>query len=364
MDGVGTSIVGRSRRLSADRRTRPTYTLIWEEPGILEADGIFAAIEKRFLHERGFTPLIVLAILVAAITAYDPSFLAPSSLLALLDQTSVIALLALAQAVVVITGRITLANAALASLAGVVLATLLPTFGFGGVVLTLALAAACGLALGLVHVVAQVPSFIVTLGALGLFAGLSLWLSNADSIFVSQGYAAVEWMSLRLYGFPISFLVVLAIAGLMMIAFALLPLDRGIRAVGFNERAAAYSGVRTGAVVVTVFAISGLLSGLAAVCQVSQLQSAGAMTSDSLLLPSIAAVILGGNSISGGIGGVGRTILGALIIALLRVGLDLVGVTPAIQPVLYGVIVIRRDRRDRRPASRGDRRMSERVVSR
>lgn len=291
-------------------------------------------------HERGFTPLLVLAVLIAVITAYDPEFLRPASLLALLDQTAVIALLALAQAVVVITGRITLANATLASLAGVMLAKTLPAWGLGAVGIVLVGAALCGLLMGAIHVVAQVPSFIVTLGGLGVGAGLSLWISNADSVFVNSGYQAVEWVSLRLYGIPISFLLVLIVAAVMMLAFALLPLGRGIRAVGFNERAAAYSGIRTGAVVMTVFAISGALSGLAAVVQVAQLQSAGAATSDSLLLPSIAAVILGGNSIVGGTGGVGRTLLGALIISLLRVGLDLVGINPALQPVIYGAIVI------------------------
>jgi ribose transport system permease protein len=132
----------------------------------------------------------------------------------------------------------------------------------------------------------------------------------------------------------------LVVYGIVMLAFAVLPLGRGIRAIGFNERAAGYSGVRTGAVVMTVFAISGLLSGVAAIFQVGELQSAGATTSDSLLLPSIAAVILGGNAIAGGVGGVGRTLLGALIITLLRVGLDIVGVNPALQPIIYGVIVI------------------------
>ena len=291
-------------------------------------------------HERGFTPFVVLAGLVVLISVYDSDFLKPSSILALLDQTAVIALLALSQAVVVITGRITLANAALASLAGVVMAKLLPTLGLGAVGLVLVGAALAGVALGLVHVIAQVPSFIITLGGLGVCAGVSLWLSNADSVFVGSGYGAVEWISLRLYQIPISFILVVLICAALMIGFELLPLGQRVRALGFNERAAAYSGIRTGAVVVTIFGLSGLLSGLAATVQVAQLQSAGATTSDSLLLPSIAAVILGGNSIAGGVGGVGRTLLGALIIALLRVGLDLIGVTPAIQPVIYGVIVI------------------------
>jgi ribose transport system permease protein len=291
-------------------------------------------------HERGVTPILVLAGLVLVVTAYDPDFLSPSSLLTLLDQTAAIALLAFAQSLIVMTGRITLANAALASLAGVLLAKLLPTLGFGAVGAVLVGTLVIGAVLGAIHVVAQVPSFIVTLGALGVAAGMSLWLSGADSVFVSDGYGAVEWISFRLFGIPISFVLVLVVCVLLMAFIGMLPLGRSIRGVGFNERAAAYSGVKVARVVITVFAISGLLSGLAAVVQVAQLQSAGATTSDSLLLPSIAAVILGGNSIAGGVGGAGRTLLGALIISLLRVGLDLVGVNPSVQPVIYGAIVI------------------------
>lgn len=315
-----------------------------QTPAGRDAEGVETGARRRrglgWYHERGFTPFVVLAALVLVVTAYDPGFLRPSSLLTLLDQTAVIALLAFAQALVVMTGRITLANAALASLAGVLLAQLLPDLGFGAVGLVLVGTVVVGALLGAIHIVAQVPSFIVTLGALGVAAGLSLWLSDADSVFVSDGYGAVEWISFRLYGIPISFLLVLAVCGLLMALIGMLPLGRSIRGVGFNERAVAYSGVRVTRVVITVFAISGLLSGLAAVVQVAQLQSAGATTSDSLLLPSIAAVILGGNSIAGGVGGAGRTLLGALIISLLRVGLDLVGVSPSVQPVIYGAIVI------------------------
>lgn len=294
----------------------------------------------RWYHERGVTPLLVLLALIVVVSAYDPGFLQLRSILALVDQTAVIALLALAQAVVVFTGRITLANAALASLAGVLMAQLLPSLGVFAVILVLAGAVVYGVVLGLLHVVAQVPSFIITLGGLGVAAGLALWVSGAESVFVDGGYSVVEWISFRLYGIPIGFLLTLVVAAALMAVFGLLPFGRSVRAIGFNERAAGFSGIRTGRVVVLVFAVSGLLSGLAAVVQVAQLESAGPTTSDSLLLPSIAAVILGGSSLAGGIGGIGRTILGAFIVSMLRVGLDLVGIDPAIQPIIYGAIVI------------------------
>jgi len=126
----------------------------------------------------------------------------------------------------------------------------------------------------------------------------------------------------------------------LMWALRGLPVGRQIKAIGLNERAAAYSGIRTQAIVILAFAGSGLFAAAAAVFQVAQLQSAGASTSSSLLLPAIAAVIIGGTAISGGVGGVGRTLIGALIISVLRVGLDIVGVDSAVQPILYGLIVI------------------------
>jgi ribose transport system permease protein len=285
-------------------------------------------------------PALVLAALVIIVGSYDPSFLQLSSILSLLDQAAPLAVLAIGQAMVVFTGRINLANAGLASLAGIGLAHLLSSLGPVAIAVVLLGATACGLLIGLLHVTTQVPSFIITLGFMGLFAGLSLWASKANSILVVHGYGSIQWISFRIFGLPISFALVLVLTGVLMLVFKFLPLGRRIRAIGLNERAAAFSGVRTNRVVVLVFAISGALSGLAAILQLAQLQSAGATTSDSLLLPGIAAVIVGGSAISGGVGGVGRTLCGALVIALLRVGLDLVGVDAAVQPILYGLIVI------------------------
>lgn len=299
-----------------------------------------ATSKLKQLHQLGLAPVLVLIVLVTIVSAYDSSFLRFASLMSLLEQSAPLVLLAIAQGLIVLTGRITLANAGLASLAGVLLAKMLDTLGAGAVPAVLIISALLGLIIGVIHAGTQLPSFIVTLGFLGVFAGLALWLSGADSILVTSGYGNVEWISFRLYGIPISFLIVLLLTGVLMVVMKVFPLGRRIRAVGFNERAAAFSGIRTTRVVVLIFALSGAFSGLAAVFQVAQLQSAGATTSDSLLLPSIAAVIVGGCSISGGVGGIGRILLGSLVIALLRVGLDLVGVDSAYQPILYGLIVI------------------------
>lgn len=294
----------------------------------------------RRLQDAGFAPLVVLVVLVVVIGFIDRGFFTPRSLASLLEQSTPLALLAIGQCLVVLTGRIDLSNAALASLCGVLMAKSLGTLGVASIPVILIGGALAGGLAGWIHVKAQVPSFIVTLGALGVWSGVSLLVAQANTVLVTKGYQNVEWIFARRFGIPISFLIVVVITLILMFALRGLPAGRQIRAVGLNERAAAYSGIRTQMIVILVFVGSGLFAALAAVFQTAQLQSAGASTSTSLLLPAIAAVIIGGTAISGGVGGVGRTLLGALVISVLRVGLDIAGVDSAIQPILYGLIVI------------------------
>ena len=295
----------------------------------------------RRLQDAGVAPFVVLLVLVAVIGLVDGRFLTPRSLASLLEQSTPLALLAIGQCLVVLTGRIDLSNAALASLAGVLLAQFLGPLGVVAVPLVLLGGALASALAGWIHVTAQVPSFVVTLGALGVWSGASLVLAQSDTILVTDGYQYVEWIFTRWSRVvPVSFLLVLAVTLVLMWAMRGLPAGRQLKAIGLNERAAAYSGIRTQAMVILAFAGSGLFAAAAAVFQIAQLQSAGASTSASLLLPAIAAVIFGGTAISGGVGGVGRTLIGALIISVLRVGLDIVGVDSAVQPILYGLIVI------------------------
>lgn len=306
-----------------------------------DADGAIGTGLVRRLRESGFAPFTVLVVLVAVIGMADGRFLTARSLASLLEQSTPLALLAIGQCLVVLTGRIDLGNAALASLAGVLLARLLGPLGVASVPLVLLGGAAAAALAGWIHVTAQVPSFVVTLGALGVWSGVSLLVAQADTVLVTAGYPYVEWIFARwLRVVPVSFLLVLSVALGLMWALRRLPAGRQIKAIGLNERAAAYSGIRTRGMVVLAFAGSGLCTAAAAVFQVAQLQSAGASTSSSLLLPAIAAVIIGGTAISGGVGGVGRTLVGALVISVLRVGLDIIGVDSAVQPIVYGVIVI------------------------
>ena len=288
-------------------------------------------------------PGVVLIGLIVAISAAQPSFATYTSLRVVGEDATVILLLAAGQSVVIMLGCIDLSVAALASLCAVALAKLVPELGVGGLVLVLLGATLVGAVQGYVHAKAQVPSFVVTLGGLAIFSGVALTVSGESSVPLRENYEVVGWATDRIggyTGFPVSILFTAAVVRLLAAAMRFLPFGRYARAIGLAEPAALMSGVRTTRVRVAAFALSSLFGALAAVLLVSDLSSGGPTQADNLLLPSIAAVVVGGSAITGGVGSVGRAVIGALIIAVLRVGMSVAGVPPSAEQLVYGAVVI------------------------
>jgi ribose transport system permease protein len=284
-------------------------------------------------------PAAVLVALLLAIGAVVPSFLTAGSLAVLAGESSVIMVMAIGQTVVILLGRIDLSVAALASFASVLIALVVPLLGLPGLLLVLALMTAIGATQGLAHHVAQVPSFVVTLGGLGLWSGMALTIAHT-TIPVYQGYETVGWLQSSLLGVPDAF--GFAVAALTLVAAALrwTPIGRAVYAIGLAEPAAILSGLQVGLVKVGAFALSGLCAGLAGMVMVSRTYSGNPTIADSLLLPSIAAVVVGGTAITGGIGGLGRTLVGVLTVGVLRVGMAVMGLDPAYEPLAYGALII------------------------
>jgi len=288
---------------------------------------------------RRFAPLAVLISLLCAVGAIEPSFLSLYSLNVLADESSVILILATGQTVVILLGGIDLSMAAVASLASVLIALALPAIGPVTLVGVLALTTLIGSVQGLIHARAQMPSFIVTLAGLGLWSGLALIIAQT-TIPVAAGYSAVGWLERNSVGVPNLFSLALAALVVLAVALRQLPLGRYIYAIGMAERAALLSGIRVGRVKILGFALAGLFSGLAGMAMVARDSSGSPTIADSLLLPSIAAVVIGGTSITGGVGGLGRTFIGALTITVLRVGFATIGLDPAYEPIAYGALVM------------------------
>jgi ribose transport system permease protein len=284
-------------------------------------------------------PVAVLVALLAALGFVQPSFVSFYSLSVLAGESSVILLLATGQTLVILLGGIDLSMAALASLASVLIAMALPSSGPAGVVGVLALTGGIGALQGFVHARAQIPSFIVTLAGLGLCSGAALVIAHT-TLPVASGYEAVGWLEGRSFRIPHAFIFgVAALVGLMAV-LRWLPIGRHIFAVGMGEVAALLSGVPVTRTKVIVFALSGLFAGLAGMMMVARTYSGNPTIADSLLLPSIAAVVVGGTAITGGFGSLGRTLVGALTIGVLRVGIAVVGLDPAYEPIAYGVLIV------------------------
>lgn len=280
----------------------------------------------------------MLVALVAGVSILEPNFLKAASLRTLAEQFPLIFMLALGQMTVILLGRIDLANAAVTSFAAILMAKWIPDLGAFGAIAVIAVTTAIGALHGWLHMRAQVASFMVTLGGLGVWSGLALYISEGRSLSVDPGVATKLFD--RTFGFPNAAIVAVLVAAAYAYLLANSVFGRRHFAVGNGQRAASLSGVHTDRVIVLGFAISGLFSGIAGLVLIAWLEIASPTTANSLLLPAIAAVILGGTAITGGVGGVGRTLVGALMIAVLRVGLDVAGIETSIQPIIFGVLAI------------------------
>ena len=288
---------------------------------------------------RQFAPVIVLVLLLAVLGWIEPSFLSLYSLRVLASESSVLIFLATGQTLVILLGGIDLSIAALASLASVLIALSVPSAGASGLIGVLALTTGIGAAQGYIHARTQVPSFVVTLAGLGLWSGIALVIAPA-TIAVTAGYPVVGWLASRLFGVTASFALAVAVLVLLMVMIRWLPFGRYLYAIGKGEGAAIVSGIRVVRVKMLAFALSGLFAGLAGMEMVARTYSGHPTIADALLLPCIAAVVVGGTAITGGSGGLARTLAGVLTIAVLRVGIAVVGLDPGYEPLAYGIVVV------------------------
>ncbi|MGB6275197.1 MAG: ABC transporter permease [Rhodococcus sp. (in: high G+C Gram-positive bacteria)] len=286
-------------------------------------------------------PPAVLVVLIALVAVTEPNFLSVNALSVVSAQAVPILLLGLGQMFVILTGGIDLSVAALASLATVVLASTIGAFGPAAMLTTLVAFAAIGAVTGALVVFGQVPSFVVSLGALGFWGAVAMAVSGSTTIYISAGYDSIFWLSSwTILGLPLAVWITVAIVAAIFLIMRFSSRGNIFHVVGFGEKAALMSGVRTRFVRIAAFSLSGVFAALAGIVLSSQQQSAAPQLADSLLLPAIAAVLVGGCAITGGIGGAWRVLVGALIVTVLRVGGSVAGIDPSYQQIVYGAVVV------------------------
>lgn len=285
-------------------------------------------------------PMIVLAVLVTAIAVANPNFLRPASLWTVLDSAVPLLILASGAMLVILCGGIDLSVAALASMSSVLVAIWIPGLGGWAVALVVVICAVAGLVQGAIHVIAQVPSFLVTLGGLTVWSGVALVVSGAATIGVTG--TTLDWTFTRVgdWRVPSAVLIGAVLVAVFALVLTLTPVRRWLIAIGSSEPAALLAGVPVAQMKIVVFTVSGACAGFAGVMLVGRTFSGAPTLADSLLLPVVAAIVVGGTAITGGFGGIGRTVIGVLIITVLRVGLSVAGVDASYEQIFYGVLVI------------------------
>ena len=185
----------------------------------------------------------------------------------------------------------------------------------------------------------KVPSFIVTLGAMVVYRGIVLYFTRGAPVSI-ENESFLDAYSGRTAGIPNSVLIALALIGVAAFMLNLTVFGREVRAIGGGERIAHLSGIRVDRAKILIFVLSGLLCGMAGLLQGARAMAATAQLGEGLELDAIAAVVVGGTPLTGGVGSIQGTILGALIITILSNGMNIIGLDPYFQNIVKGLVLV------------------------
>jgi ribose transport system permease protein len=295
---------------------------------------------KKLLARREVSVCIALIFLCVLLSILSPYFLKQQNLFSVLRQISAIAVIAVGEGLVIITGGIDLSVGSQLGLMGVIAAVVaswnLPWY------LVLLIVLLCGFALGSVNglLVTKVgiTPFIVTLGMMNIARGLSLLITGGMPIHISN---TINFIGGGYIG-PIPFsVIVMALVAVGGAVFASMTLTgRNIYAVGNNDRAAELSGIRVHQIKILVYALTGALCALAGIIIAGTLNSADPNSGNGYEMDVIAAVILGGTSLSGGEGSIQGVIIGAALMGVLRNAFVLLNISAYLQIVTIGLVII------------------------
>lgn len=302
-----------------------------------------------------FAPLIFLLAMMIVFALLEPRFLDPTNLFNVMRQISITGLIALGMTFVILTAGIDLSVGSVLAFAGIIAASVAKgssgntlsldpdeATGYGwyaAMATAMAIGTACGFLQGLGITRLKVPPFVVTLGGLSIFRGLTLWYSGGGPI---SGFDAdLRWWGQGLIGpVPVPVILFLAAAVICHIVLRHTRYGRNVYAVGGNPEAARLSGLPVDRIILSVYVIVGFFAGLAGFVLDARLNSAEAVAGLGYELTVIASVVIGGTSLFGGAGSIAGTVIGATLIGVLVNGLVLNNVSSYIQQVIIGLIII------------------------
>ncbi|WP_342491053.1 ribose ABC transporter permease RbsC [Bacillus sp. FSL R5-0422] len=288
-------------------------------------------------------PFLGLIILVAIVSILNPAFLEPLNILNLLRQISINALIAFGMTFVILTGGIDLSVGAILALssaltAGFIVSGMDPILA---IIVGSIIGAILGMVNGLLITKGKMAPFIATLATMTIFRGLTLVYTNGNPITgLGSNYAFQLFGRGYFLGIPVPAITMLLTFIVLWVLLHKTPFGRRTYAIGGNEKAALISGIKVPRVKIMIYSLAGFMSALAGAILTSRLNSAQPTAGTSYELDAIAAVVLGGTSLSGGRGRIVGTLIGVLIIGVLNNGMNLLGVSSFYQSVVKGIVIL------------------------
>jgi len=297
---------------------------------------------SKFVRAAIVGPVIALFVAVVLITLTTDRFMTAQNLMNVSLQVSAVAIAAIGGTMVILTGGIDLSPGSSVALTTCVLAVLVKLMGLPlllGILVVLVMGAAMGALNGVLSAYGRIPTFIATLATLSVYRGLAFLITEGTPIFnISPGLDRVFYD--RLFGIPLPFYYVLVLYVLTYVFLRHTGIGRAIYAVGGNESAARLSGIQVNRVRMVAFVLAGFTASISGVLIAARLNSGSPNYGVGLELQAIAAAVIGGASLTGGIGNIVSTLFGALTVAVVQNGLNLNAVPAAWQNITLGLIIV------------------------
>jgi ribose transport system permease protein len=297
---------------------------------------------SKFFRSTVAGPLVALLVVVGLVTLASDRFFMMANLSNVSLQVAPVAVVAIGATLVILTGGIDLSPGSTVALVCCTLAILVKKMGLPlpvGIFLVLLLGVACGAVNGFLSTYGRIPSFIVTLATMSIFRGLAFLITGGTPIFsVSDALEPIFYG--KFLGIPMPFSYVVVLYALASLFLRNTIQGRAIYAVGGNESAARLTGLAVNRSKMVAFLIAGLTAGIAGVLTTAWLNSGSPNYGAELGLQSIAAAVIGGASLVGGYGSMVATLIGALTVAVVQNGLNLLAVPASWQEITLGIVII------------------------
>ncbi len=288
---------------------------------------------------RKYFSVFFLLLLVLFFSSQSNRFLTLQNMGNILQQSATLVIVAMGGTLVIMSGSIDLSNGSIVGLSSVITAGLLKTIGLWAIPVGILVGIVCGLINGFVFSRIKIPSFITTLGMMILVRGVVLVYTRGMPItifddkflFLGQG---------RIFGIPVIIFLALIIVLLSGFISRYTVFGRSVRAIGGDERVSMLSGIKVDGIKLLIYVFAGALSGMGGVAMASRLGAGTPLIGDGMETDVIAAVVLGGTPLTGGIGSVFGTVVGALTMIILGNGLNIMGVSSYMQMIIKGIVLM------------------------